>query len=557
MPAFEPGRLDFVFSNMHEGVLVEDEHRTVKFTNAAFTDIFAPGVLPEQMYGADCDAAAVMSAPLFEHPEAWLAHTRALVAAKRPVVHDEWQMADGRWIDRDYFPRVLEGEVIEHVWVYRDVTDKRERRTSFEPSALGEPSPEFHGWEEATARLAREVSPLIVADEPGKITSVVLVKLLVLEHLNIELGREAGDAVLAEVLRELRAAFGDRHVDRVRGATFAVIVEGAEPHQVFSAIRARLDLSRRTGEQMYLLRYALGASEGHVGNSDDLDSLIASAFVALSEAARTRTDVVADAELLSRMRVRFDIEARLQPALASGEFELHYQAIKRLDSREVVGAEALLRWRHPQRGLLSAGEFVPHIESLGLMPFVDLWVIDQVCRELGSRGRLGALQIGINVSPHTLTSGHDMVGALLAAVEANGIERDRLVIEITESAIGVDPARTLAIIRELRTHGFPIAIDDFGVGTSTLAMLKDVSFDFLKLDKSFTNDLHESRVHTLIGAVCAMTQVLGGTVIAEGIETEASAEILVSCGVRIGQGWLLGYPEPADAFFDPDSLPLR
>lgn len=544
MPAFEPDRLDFVFSSMHEGVLVEDENRTVKFTNAAFTEIFAPGVLPEQMYGADCDAAAVMSAPLFDNPDAWLAHTRALVAAKRPVTHDEWRMADGRWLDRDYFPRLLDGEVIEHMWVYRDVTDKHEREAAIEALAEhGIPS-DFRGWKDATARLTREFPPA-----PGTLEmSVVLVKLLVLERINTELGHDAGDEVLSAVLAELRERFGAANVERVRGATFAVLLESQDPERIFADIHAKLDLSRQTGEQVYLLRYVLGASSGPATNSAELDSLVAAAFVALNEAARTRTDVVSDPELLARMRVRFDIEARLQPALAGGEFELFYQPIKRLDTREVVGAEALLRWRHPDRGLLSAGDFVPHIESLGLMPFVDLWVIEQVCAELVTMVGQSPVRVGFNLSPLTLSSGHDIVAALTTAVEKRGIERRQLVIEVTESAIGADPDRTVTLMRELHALGFSIAIDDFGVGTSTLGLLKDVTFDFLKLDKSFTQDLDDPRVQALITAVCSMTQALGGTVIAEGVENERAAETLMSCGVMTGQGWYLGFPEPAHRF---------
>ncbi|MEY4137335.1 MAG: Phytochrome-like protein cph2 [Actinomycetota bacterium] len=542
MPVFEPERLDFVFSNMHEGVLVEDENRTVKFTNAAFTAIFAPGVLPEQMYGADCDAAAVMSAPLFEHSDAWLAHTRALVAAKRSVIHDEWQMADGRWLDRDYFPRVLGGEVIEHMWVYRDVTEKHRRAA--EVASGDSEAGEFRGWEDVTARLTRNYQPILATRD----VSVVLIKLLVLERINTELGHDAGDEVLAGVMADLRDAFGAGNVERVRGATFAVILEGVATEVAFADIRSRLDLSRRVGEQVILLRYVLGASSGSAATAGELDSVVASAFVALSEAARTFTDVVSDDDLLDRMRVRFDIEARLQPALAAGEFELFYQPIKRLDSREVVGAEALLRWRHPHRGLLPASAFIPHIESLGLMPFVDLWVIDQVCAELATLVGQGVPQVGVNLSPLTLNSGHDILGALMAAVETHGIERGRLVIEVTESAIGADPEKTMAVMRRIHDLGFPIAIDDFGVGTSTLGLLKDVSFDYLKLDKSFTTDLDEERVQALITAVCAMTTVLGGTVIAEGVENESIAELLLSCGVTTGQGWFLGFPEPMHRF---------
>jgi EAL domain-containing protein (putative c-di-GMP-specific phosphodiesterase class I)/GGDEF domain-containing protein len=547
MAAFEPDRLDFVFSSMHEGVLVEDENRTVKFTNAAFTAIFAPGVLPEQMYGADCDAAAVMSAPLFDNSDAWLAHTRALVAAKRPVTHDEWRMADGRWLDRDYFPRLLDGQVIEHMWVYRDVTDKHEREAAIERLAERTTRSDFRGWEEATSRLTHDFPPM----PGGRNMSVVLVKLLVLERINTELGHDAGDEVLSAVLADLREQFGVANVERVRGATFAVLVEDEQPEQVFGTIHAKLDLSRQTGEQVFLLRYVLGASSGPAASSDELNSLVAAAFIALNEAARTRADVVSDPELLARMRVRFDIEARLQPALAGGEFELFYQPIQQLDTREVVGAEALLRWRHPLRGMLSAGDFVPHIESLGLMPFVDLWVIEQVCADLAAMVGKRPIRIGFNLSPLTLSSGHDIVAALTTAVEMRGIDRQQLVIEVTESAIGADPDRTVGLMRELQALGFSIAIDDFGVGTSTLGLLKDVSFDFLKLDKSFTQDLDDPRVKALITAVCSMTRALGGSVIAEGVESERGVDLLMTCGVTTGQGWLFGHPEPMNRFGSP------
>ncbi len=182
------------------------------------------------------------------------------------------------------------------------------------------------------------------------------------------------------------------------------------------------------------------------------------------------------------------------------------------------------------------------------MPFVDLWVIDRVCSELATVIGQGAGQVGVNLSPLTLSSGHDIVNALIAAVDRHGIDRSRLVIEVTETAIGADPTRTLQLIRELRGLGFPIAIDDFGVGTSTLGLLKDIDFDFLKLDKSFTKDLEQERVQALITAVCAMTKVLGGIVIAEGVENQADAEVLISCGVTTGQGWYLGFPEPMHRF---------
>jgi EAL domain-containing protein (putative c-di-GMP-specific phosphodiesterase class I) len=230
--------------------------------------------------------------------------------------------------------------------------------------------------------------------------------------------------------------------------------------------------------------------------------------------------------------------------LISDEFELHYQPVMRLESREIIGAESLIRWRHPERGLLGAGEFIPVVEDLGLIALVDLWVIDQVCSDLDALMERGISHVSINISPQTLASHEDVTKALLDKLGRTHHTPDQIVIEITETAVSTDVTRSIEGMRTLSRAGFPIAIDDFGVGTSSFALLKDLPFAFLKLDKSFVIDLEQERVQRLIEAICAMAGVLGGVVIAEGIEELWQLETLRTCGVDIGQGWYIGKPLP-------------
>ncbi len=534
----EPDRMRFIFSNLHEAVLVEDENRAVKYANEAFSRLFAPGVSPEQLVGADCDAAAVASAPMFVDAPGWLTRTRAIVAAQHSVQGDICVLADGRVLERDYFPRLVDGVVVEQMWVYRDTSvQSTESETG---SDVNDQDSSYRGWEAAAEKLAQRIR----LDGDSCQASVVLVKLLVLERVNSEFGYRAGDELISDVLSELRDLFGETYVERVRGATFAVVVQGQEPAEVFSRVRGRLDLSRPVGQQIMLLRYVLGAAHGSAASAAEIEALLGDAFTALSEAIVTFADVVCDEELRTRSGMRFDIEARLQPALESGEFELFFQPIKELTTMKVVGAESLIRWRHTERGFIPAAEFIPIIEKLGLAALVDRWVIDRACADLPRLADHGIMRVGINLSPQTFASGHDVLQLLLDAIARHGVAREQLVIEITETAVTANVARTVEVMRGLHEAGFEIAIDDFGVGASSLGLLKDLPFDYLKLDKSFIDDVEQERVQGLIKAMCVMAGILGGEVVAEGIEDLHQLEILRACGVQMGQGYYLGRPEP-------------
>ena len=536
----DPEHLTFIFSNIQEAVVMEDSNRTVKWANKAFTDIFAPGVPPEALVGGDCDQAAVAAAPMFIDPEAWLERTREIVAAKERVLHEEWECADGRWLDRDYFPRVVDGKVLEHMWVYRDTTDSHSSGSigavhSNPVSAIG-----HRELEAAAAQLIEDVGDV---DMPLPV-SIVLIKLLILQRLNNEFGSAMGDALISEVLSRIGEGIQGARVERIRGATIAIATRRMAPEAIFARVHEVLDPSLQVKGETISLRYALGGAHGLVGSSADVSVLLDDAFFAVVESGAMFMDVICDDELRNRGRTRRDVESRLRTALISDEFELHYQPVMRLESREVIGAESLIRWRHPERGLLGAGEFIPVVEDLGLIALVDLWVIDQVCSDLDALMERGISHVSINISPQTLASHEDVTKALLDKLEHTHHTPDQIVIEITETAVSTDVTRSIEGMRTLSRAGFPIAIDDFGVGTSSFALLKDLPFAFLKLDKSFVIDLEQERVQRLIEAICAMAGVLGGVVVAEGIEELWQLETLRTCGVDIGQGWCIGKPLP-------------
>lgn len=542
-PVVDPDQLTFIFSHIHEAVLIEDEQRLVKYANTAFTDLFAPGVPPEALVGGDCDQAAVSTAPMFLESESWLTETRRIVSEKSNVLHDVWQCADGRWLDRDYFPRVVDGVVVEHLWVYRDVTQKHLPVGA----SIGDHNLKGtylqRGWDAASQRFERSLAPI----EGSATVSVVLLKLLVLERINSELGSHVGDQLIVDVLAEIRSLCPEASIERVRGATIAVGARGIPAPEMVNRLRSGLESNRHAVAHGVLLRFVQGASQGEVDGAASLKSLLDDAFVALGEAVISVSDVICDEALLARTRTKLDVEARLRPALLAGEFEMHYQPVRNLDTMEIVGAESLMRWNHPERGLLSAGEFIPAVEALGLVSLVDLWVIDQACSDLGALIAKGIGRVGVNLSTQTIASDVSLAHALLEALARNGFGPEHVVLEITETAVSADVARTIQVMQELHQAGFDIAIDDFGVGTSNLALLKDLHFDYLKLDKSFIDDVDSDRVQQLIKAICAMAGILGGRVIAEGIENVRQLEILRDCGVQMGQGWFIGLPEPVNS----------
>lgn len=240
----------------------------------------------------------------------------------------------------------------------------------------------------------------------------------------------------------------------------------------------------------------------------------------------------------------------MRQALPAGQLSLHYQVQVDVTGR-AIGAEALLRWRHPTKGMIPPGEFIGLAEESGLIEPIGQWVLTEACRQLARwalQPRLCGLSLAINISPRQFKSEH-FVANILEALLATGARADQLKLEVTESLAIDDFEASIAKLQQLQARGFRISLDDFGTGNSSLNYLTKLPLAQLKIDKSFVDELPDDPRDAMVAqTIIAMGQGLGLDVIAEGVETEAQRDFLAGLGCHAFQGYLFGRPMPSPAF---------
>ena len=243
------------------------------------------------------------------------------------------------------------------------------------------------------------------------------------------------------------------------------------------------------------------------------------------------------------IKARRALEANLRQAAAEDGFKLDYQPLYNLLDGSLAGFEALLRWPHPERGLISPADFVPLAEETGLIVPIGAWVLRTACREAASWS--DAVKIAVNLSPVQFRLGN-LVETVAEALADAGLPPERLELEITEGLLLQNTEAVLATLIKLRALGIGIAMDDFGTGYSSLSYLWQFPFSTLKIDRSFIAGMNANpKAEAIVGTVVTLGRSLGLTVVAEGIETEAEASLLRRMGCELGQGFLLGRPMPA------------
>jgi EAL domain-containing protein (putative c-di-GMP-specific phosphodiesterase class I) len=264
------------------------------------------------------------------------------------------------------------------------------------------------------------------------------------------------------------------------------------------------------------------------------------------ERGRGRVEVF-DEALRTRIMERLDLENGLRRALQRDELRVYYQPEMSLSQGRMVAVEALVRWEHPERGLLEPVHFVPLAEETGMIVEIGAWVLREACRQVASWRAAGAdIDVAVNVSARQLIQ-PDIVEVVRGALQESGLPADSLCLEITESAVMRDPEAALATLTLVRELGVKIALDDFGVGFSSLAQLKEMlPLHALKVDRSFINGLDgDERNSAIVAAVVMMATTLGVTAIAEGVETEAQVQQARALGCDVSQGYFFTQPEPA------------
>ncbi|WP_417307762.1 putative bifunctional diguanylate cyclase/phosphodiesterase [Devosia sp.] len=366
-----------------------------------------------------------------------------------------------------------------------------------------------------------------------------------LKVLNDSMGHSAGDMALAHMVKSLQTLVPEAKIGRLGGDEFGIIVAGDHNHE------ALLRLGHRMLEQIgkpinvHGRPVRISGTIGVARAPDDAigaHELLSKADLALYKGKRSgRAKVVAfDSELLADERHKRFIDRELRAAILTNELELHYQPIFSAGTLQPVSHEALVRWYHPLRGLISPGDFISIAEESDLIDLLGLWVLRRACMDLS---RLRTPTVGINVSVMQLRR-PEFADRVLEVLEETDVQPDQIVLEVTESLpLGGDSIE-IEQIRTLRERGVKIAIDDFGAGYASLKYLRNCPFDIIKIDRSYTQDLPDSQIDGLIvAAICEIGRALDVEIIAEGIETEAQQRCLQAAGVTALQGYLLARPE--------------
>ncbi len=395
------------------------------------------------------------------------------------------------------------------------------------------------------------------AKRSGGCGALLFIDLDHFKRINDSLGHRAGDQILIEVAARLRALTREADtIARLGGDEFVVVLHAvANPGAIRRA--AYRVLERLSGNYAIAGHpYHLSASVGVAlfpADGDDTTELLHRADAAMYQAKKEGRSTVSfyQPALQNAADERLAIERGLRAALIDDQLELHYQP-KVLDGNRIVGAEALLRWHHPERGLIAPGDFIGVAEETGLIVKIGAWVLDAACRQLAvwNRDRPPEQQLvmAVNVSPVQFRN-PDFVACVERAINAHRLEPPLLTLEITEGILIDKVEETVARLAELKALGINLSIDDFGTGYSSLNYLKRLPLDEIKIDRSFVANLIEDPNNTaIVKSMVAIATAFSLHLVAEGVETTAEAEFLHTLGCHCHQGYLYARPLPAEEF---------
>jgi diguanylate cyclase (GGDEF)-like protein/PAS domain S-box-containing protein len=385
--------------------------------------------------------------------------------------------------------------------------------------------------------------------KPGRHVAVLCVDLDLFKNVNDSFGHPMGDRLLKQVADRLRSEVSDQNiVARLGGDEFAIVLaSGVSPNEasdfadrLISVLSVRYDIE---GSEV-----VVGASIGIAlspGDGDTSEELMRNADMALYRAKSDGGGVhrFFEREMDRQAQKRRDMERDLRRAFANGELELHYQPLVDIAADRISGFESLLRWRHPDKGMISPAEFIPVAEDIGLIVPLGEWVLREACTE--AMKWPVEVKIAVNLSPVQFRS-RNLVPAVISALAHSGLSPRRLELEITESVFLAETEANLATLHQLRELGVSISMDDFGTGYSSLSYLRSFPFDKIKIDRSFVKDLAErDDCVAIVRAISGLGRSLNITTTAEGVETEDQLDWLRAEGCNEVQGFLFSAARPA------------
>lgn len=394
----------------------------------------------------------------------------------------------------------------------------------------------------------------LIEDSDNRTFAVLGFDLDGFKEINDTMGHDYGDLILIELSKNIASVLPDEAIlARLGGDEFIILIENtinrSAVEQVVKLIHGNIAKGLLVKGKLVYVTISLGiAMFPDDGNS--VDDIIKSADLAMYRSKERGRDCYHffNSNMLDDIVKKHELVEDLRNALHNGEFVLYYQPIVDLSSNKICKAEALIRWHHPVKGIVCPAEFIPAAEEVGLIIQIGEWVAHTAARDLMDLKRAGSgenLQISINVSPLQFKGDGEWMLKWFDYIAELGLSRDSLIVEITENLLMESSEATRSQLTNLAVQGVSIAIDDFGVGYSSLSYLQKMDVDIIKIDKLFIDELETDRnSRELCLIMIMMAQHLGIQIVAEGIETEQQRQILVGAGCHLGQGYLFSKPLP-------------
>lgn len=537
-----------VFEHSGEAILITDRSNCIIEVNAAFTSL--TGYSQEDVKGKNPKILACGRTTPEEYAAMWQG-----IREKGIWKGELWD----RRKDGGIYPKLLtisvvrnhNGAVDFYIGSFADITEQkaaeeRIRHIAHHDNLTGLPN-RLHlsvALEQSLALAKREQTGL----------ALMFIDLDRFKIINDTLGHNIGDLLLIEASRRLQGCVRESDVvARLGGDEFVVLLDAtgvamdaaaSVAHKILNSLGRPYTIEGNTLHSTPSIGISIYPVDGR-----DAETLMKHADTAMyhaKELGRNNAQFFT-AAMNAAADERMVLERELRQALQEGHFELFYQPKVVTGDGSLSGVEALIRWQHPQRGIVPPDTFIPIAEEVGLIEPIGAWVLDEACRQLAEWKNcdVGSIQMAVNLSAHQLRSA-GLIDQVAGCMKRYGIAEGELELEITESVAMTDPARAIGQLQKLRTLGVHLAIDDFGTGYSSLAYLKLLPIQTLKLDRAFVRDIEtDANDAAISAATIALAHSLGLSVVAEGVETEAQRLFLSSHACDLLQGYLFGRPEPA------------
>jgi len=535
-----------------DGILIMDENRTVLDYNKQFLTLWE--LTPEEVDGKSGAAMMMRMGKMINNPGPIIKRMEELLQSPFRFIREELTLKDGRVYDIYTRPVISgEGQTYGRIWYFRDISERiryeeQIKQQSYFDTLTGLPNRVLF---QDRLRLG-----LAQAQRSGKKLAILFLNLNRFKLINATFGHLVGDRAIQMVAERLSHCLqeGDT-ISRIGGDEFIMLLPGISQAEDAAKIAHQLqdELGKPLmvdGNELFLtasIGISLYPDDGH--EPMELVRNANAAMYRAKEKGRSNYELFTSS-LHETAFERLSLENDLRKALEKGELQLHYQPRIKLETNELVGMEALIRWHHPQLGPISPGRFIPLAEETDLIIQIDQYVLERACAQTKAWQDAGypPIRVAVNISARHFQQG-ELVDTVAAVLAKTGLDKEYLELEITESAAMHNATNAIRTIHQLRELGIHIAIDDFGTGYSSLSYLKKFPIKTLKIDQSFVRDITvDPDDAAIVSYIITLGHSLKLNVVAEGVETEEQRSFLVEGKCNEMQGYLFSKPLPPEQF---------